>query len=101
MRGYKIVTQIFLILSVINFALTAPTVVREHQVRGIGSNDGPGPSNPAASPEIPQIVSSPDKPYSSKSWVPTDSDYGSSHPPGSPQIAALPESPQIVSLPGK
>src|SRR6266436_6307181 len=45
MRGYKIVARILLILSAINFTLTAPVVVREHEVRAIESNDGPGSSN--------------------------------------------------------
>src|SRR6266403_75804 len=47
MRGYKIVARILLILSAINFTLTAPVVVREHEVRAIESNDGPGSSNRA------------------------------------------------------
>src|SRR6266403_1318865 len=45
MRGYKIVARILLTLSVINFALTAPVVVRELEVRVIKSNDGPRPNS--------------------------------------------------------
>ena len=59
MRGYKIVARILLILSVINFTLTAPVVVREHKVRVIESNDGPGSSNPAPPIDSPSPLPGP------------------------------------------
>src|SRR6266403_2897234 len=64
MRGYKIVAQILLMLSVINFALTAPVVVREHEVRAIESNDGPGPSNPAPPIDSPSPLPGPAQSHS-------------------------------------
>src|SRR6266446_4646662 len=67
MRWYKIVARIFLMLSAINFALTAPALVRKHQVRAIEPNDGSGPSNPA-----PPIDSPSPSPVPSSTAAPTD-----------------------------
>src|SRR6266403_5657263 len=101
MRGYKIVAQILLMLSVINFALTAPVVVREHEVRAIEPNDEPGPSNPAPPIDSPSPLPGPgstaaptDEPHPLNPTSPLAHGSQASNPP---QIAASSESPQIVS----
>src|SRR6266478_881873 len=123
MRGYKIVARILLMLSVINFALTAPVVVRELEVRVIESDDVPVPSNPAPPIDSPSPSSGPGSTAAAQSYslsagpsspkdshvltsrAPTDPSHppgfpptDPSHPPGFPQIAASPKSPQIITL---
>src|SRR6266478_361214 len=101
MRGYKIVARILLMLSVIDFALAAPALVREHKVRAIESNVGPGPSNPAPPIDGPRLSPGPgptaartDEPHPLNPTSPLAHGSQASNPP---QIAASPESPQIVS----
>ncbi len=110
-------------LSVINFALTAPVVVRELEVRAIESDDGPVPSNPAPPIDSPSPSSGPGSTAAAQSYslsagpsspkdshvltsrAPTDPSHppgfpptDPSHPPGFPPIAASPKSPQIITL---
>src|SRR6266403_1336690 len=108
MRGYKIVARILLMLSVINFVLTAPVVVRQLEVRVIESDDGPVPSNPAPPIDSPSPspgpgstaaqsyslsagLSSPKDSHVLTSRAPTDP----SHPPG-----FLPKDPSPSYPPG-
>src|SRR6266403_6346752 len=101
MRGYKIVAHILLMLSVIDFALAAPALVREHNVRAIVSNVVPGSSNPAPPIDSPSLSPGPgstaaptDEPHPLNPTSPLAHGFQASNPP---QIAASSESPQIVS----
>src|SRR6266403_1094693 len=80
MREYKIVARILLMLSVINFALTAPVVVREHEVRAIESNDGPVPSNSAPPIDSPSPLPGPAQSHSLSAGASTQQDVYTSSP---------------------